>query len=172
MRTPSPQAYQGAELQTDINNDKKALAMFESIRAHGAIKMGLIDNISDAETRQHTPKVAFISGPSDYVTSSGKSIVADDIDLQVRALSMGILHHAMMGTAAVAIAAAAVVPGTLVNSAAGGKDRDYVRFGHPSGILKVGAEASQTNNEWTVVKASMSRSARVLMEGWIRVPEV
>ncbi|MEO1889211.1 MAG: 2-methylaconitate cis-trans isomerase PrpF [Cycloclasticus sp.] len=162
--------YLGTELQDDINNDEKALAMFETIRAYGAIKMGLISNIEDAESRQHTPKVAFVSGPKPYVTSSNKKIAADDIDLHVRALSMGKLHHAMMGTAAVAIGAAAAVPGTLVNLAAGGGELKAVVFGHPSGTLRVGAEASIQNGEWAVSKAIMSRSARVLMEGWVRIP--
>ena len=162
--------YNGAELQDDINNDEKALAMFESIRAYGAVHMGLIEHIDEAVQRQHTPKIAFVSQPKNYVSSSGKSVTAADVDLLVRALSMGKLHHAMMGTAAVAIGTAAVIPGTLVNLAAGGGDRDGVRFGHPSGTLKVGAEAKQVNGEWTATKAIMSRSARVLMEGLVRVP--
>ena len=162
--------YTGAELQDAINGDPKALAMFETIRAYGAVKMGLIQNIEEAAARQHTPKVAFVAPPSDYVSSSGKNITVADIDLQVRALSMGKLHHAMMGTAAVAIGTAAAIPGTLVNLAAGGEARNAVRFGHPSGTLRVGAEASQADGEWVVNKASMSRSARVLMEGWVRVP--
>ncbi|PCI69471.1 MAG: 2-methylaconitate cis-trans isomerase PrpF [Piscirickettsiaceae bacterium] len=162
--------YSGTELQDDINNDEKALAMFETIRAYGAIKMGLISDIKEAESRQHTPKIAFVSGPKAYTTSSNKNIAADDIDLHVRALSMGKLHHAMMGTAAVAIGAAAAVPGTLVNLAAGGGERSAVVFGHPSGTLRVGAEASKKNGEWAVSKAIMSRSARVLMEGWVRIP--
>lgn len=163
-------SYSGTELQDDINNDDKALAMFETIRAYGAIKMGLISDIKEAESRQHTPKVAFVSGPKAYTTSSNKNIAAEDIDLHVRALSMGKLHHAMMGTAAVAIGAAAAVPGTLVNLAAGGGERNAVVFGHPSGTLRVGAEASIQNEEWAVSKAIMSRSARVLMEGWVRIP--
>ena len=162
--------YTGTELQEAINGDEKALTMFETIRAHGAVRMGLIQNIAEAAGRQHTPKVAFVAGPKDYVASSGKQINAADIDLNVRALSMGKLHHAMMGTAAVAIGTAAAIPGTLVNLAAGGGDRNAVTFGHPSGTLKVGAEASQNDGEWTVDKAIMSRSARVLMEGWVRVP--
>ena len=162
--------YTGAELQNDINSDPKALAMFESIRAHGALRMGLIDTLEDAAKRQHTPKVAFVAGPVDYVSSSGKPVSAQNVDLLVRALSMGKLHHAMMGTAAVAIGTAAAIPGTLVNLAAGGELRSAVRFGHPSGTLRVGAEARQVNGEWTVTKAIMSRSARVLMEGWVRVP--
>ena len=162
--------YTGTELQADINGNDEALAMFETIRAHGAVRMGLIDQIDEAATRQHTPKVAFVAPPADYVASSGKPVAADDIDLLVRALSMGLLHHAMMGTAAVAIGTAAAIPGTLVNLAAGGGERNAVRFGHPSGTLRVGAEARLQDGEWTVVKASMSRSARVLMEGWIRVP--
>ena len=162
--------YTGTELQADINGNDEALAMFETIRAHGAVRMGLIDQIDEAATRQHTPKVAFVAPPADYVASSGKPVAADDIDLLVRALAMGFLHHAMMGTAAVAIGTAAAIPGTLVNLAAGGGERNAVRFGHPSGTLRVGAEARLQDGEWTVVKASMSRSARVLMEGWIRVP--
>ena len=162
--------YSGAELQNDINSDPKALAMFETIRAHGALCMGLIDKLEDAAKRQHTPKVAFVAGPADYVSSSGKPVSAQSVDLLVRALSMGKLHHAMMGTAAVAIGTAAAIPGTLVNLAAGGEQRDAVRFGHPSGTLRVGAEARQVDGEWTVTKAIMSRSARVLMEGWVRVP--
>ncbi len=162
--------YSGSELQDDINNDDKALAMFETIRAYGAVRMGLIDTIEQATGRQHTPKIAFVAAPDAYVSSSGKAITAADIDLRVRALSMGKLHHAMMGTAAVAIGTAAAIPGTLVNLAAGGGERDAVRFGHPSGTLRVGAEASLVKGDWVVVKASMSRSARVLMEGWVRVP--
>jgi len=162
--------FTGTELQGVLNGDEKALAIFESIRAYGAVRMGLIQSVGEAAGRQHTPKVAFVAGPRDYVASSGKQINAADIDLNVRALSMGKLHHAMMGTAAVAIATAAAVPGTLVNLAAGGGKRDAVRFGHPSGTLRVGAEASQIGGKWTVNKAIMSRSARVLMEGWVRVP--
>jgi probable AcnD-accessory protein PrpF len=162
--------YKGTELQGAINGDPKALLMFETIRAYGALRMGLISNIDEAAKRQHTPKVAFVAKPADYVSSSGKAIAADDVDLLVRALSMGKLHHAMMGTAAVAIGTAAAITGTLVNLAAGGVERNAVRFGHPSGTLRVGAEASQVSGEWTVNKAIMSRSARVLMEGFVRVP--
>ena len=162
--------YTGTELQEAINGDAKALAMFETIRAHGAVRMGLIQHVDEAARRQHTPKVAFVAKPASYAASSGKQVQAEDIDLLVRALSMGKLHHAMMGTAAVAIGTAAAIPGTLVNQAAGGGARSAVRFGHPSGTLRVGAEASQVNGEWSVTKAIMSRSARVLMEGWVRVP--
>lgn len=162
--------YTGTELQEAINSDTKALAMFESIRAYGALRMGLIKEASEAASRQHTPKIAFVAPPADYVSSSGKPVAATDIDLLVRAMSMGKLHHAMMGTCAVAIGTAAAIPGTLVNLAAGGGVREAVRFGHPSGTLRVGAAASQVNGEWTVTKAVMSRSARVLMEGWVRVP--
>ncbi|WP_209588739.1 2-methylaconitate cis-trans isomerase PrpF [Massilia sp. BHUDP2] len=162
--------YTGTELQDAINGDPRALAMFETIRAHGALRMGLIDSIEEAAKRQHTPKVAFVAKPANYVSSSGKQVNAGDVDLLVRALSMGKLHHAMMGTAAVAIGTAAAIPGTLVNLAAGGGERSAVRFGHPSGTLRVGAEAVQSKGEWSVAKAIMSRSARVLMEGWVRVP--
>nr|WP_319536922.1 2-methylaconitate cis-trans isomerase PrpF [uncultured Vibrio sp.] len=162
--------YQGTELQDDINNDDAALAMFESIRAHGALKMGLISELEEAQTRQHTPKIAFVSKPKSYLSSSGKAVNDLDIDVLVRALSMGKLHHAMMGTAAVAIASAACVPGTLVNLAAGGGEKESVTFGHPSGTLKVGAQAKQTEQGWVVQKAIMSRSARILMEGFVRVP--
>jgi 2-methylaconitate isomerase len=162
--------YTGTELQEAINADPKALAMFEAIRAHGAVRMGLIRDVSEAAKRQHTPKVAFIAPAKDYVSSSGKRIAAGEIDLLVRALSMGKLHHAMMGTAAVAIGTAAAIPGTLVSAAAGGEARSAVRFGHPSGTLRVGAEAAQVDGAWVVRKAVMSRSARVLMEGAVRVP--
>ncbi|MGF6274214.1 putative AcnD-accessory protein PrpF [Massilia sp. UYP11] len=162
--------YDGTELQDAINGDARALAMFETIRAHGALRMGLIERIEDAGKRQHTPKVAFVAKAAGYLSSSGKQVAQGDVDLLVRALSMGKLHHAMMGTAAVAIGAAAAVPGTLVNLAAGGGERSAVRFGHPSGILRVGAEAVRRDGAWTVGKAIMSRSARVLMEGRICVP--
>ena len=162
--------YQGTELQDDINNDEQALAKFETIRAYGALKMGLIERLEEAETRQHTPKVAFVAKPKSYLSSSGKPVEQGEVDILVRALSMGKLHHAMMGTAAVAIASAACVPGTLVNLAAGGGDKESVTFGHPSGTLKVGAKANNTNNGWVVEKAIMSRSARILMEGFVRVP--
>jgi len=157
--------YKGTELQDAINSDDKALAKFETIRAHGAVRMGLIKHIDEIATRQHTPKVAFVARPAAYVASSGKQVAAGDVDVLVRAMSMGKLHHAMMGTAAVA-----AIPGTLVNLAAGGGEREAVRFGHPSGTLRVGAQASHVDGEWVVKKAIMSRSARVLMEGWVRVP--
>ncbi|MGN5620122.1 2-methylaconitate cis-trans isomerase PrpF [Acinetobacter sp. Brlt_5] len=162
--------YSGTELQDDINSNPEALARFEKIRAYGAKQMGLIDDVAEAAKRQHTPKIAFVARPQNYTASSGKNIQAEDVDLLVRALSMGKLHHAMMGTAAVAIGTAAAVPGTLVNLAAGGGEREAVRFGHPSGTLRVGAQAVQENGQWQVKKAVMSRSARVLMEGWVRVP--
>ncbi|GAB2502412.1 2-methylaconitate cis-trans isomerase PrpF [Microbulbifer agarilyticus] len=162
--------YTGTELQEAINGDEKALARFETLRAYGAKAMGLIDNLEEAAARQHTPKIAFVAPPKDYIASSGKQVAAADIDLLVRALSMGKLHHAMMGTAAVAIGAAAAIPGTLVNLAAGGGERNAVTFGHPSGTLRVGAEAEVVNGQWTATKAIMSRSARILMEGWVRVP--
>ncbi|KRW58021.1 2-methylaconitate cis-trans isomerase PrpF [Pseudomonas sp. TTU2014-080ASC] len=163
--------YQGTELREQINTDPQALAKLEAIRVAGALRMGLIKTPEEAATRQHTPKIAFVSPPKDYVSSSGKTVKADDVDLLVRAVSMGKLHHAMMGTAAVAIGTAAAIPGTLVNLAAGGGERNAVRFGHPSGTLRVGAEAKQEQGEWVVKKAIMSRSARILMEGWVRVPQ-
>jgi probable AcnD-accessory protein PrpF len=162
--------YAGTELQDAINGDARALATFETIRAHGALKMGLIKDLAEAEQRQHTPKIAFVAPPHDYTASSGKAVKASGIDLNVRAMSMGKLHHAMMGTAAVAIGTAAAIPGTLVNLAAGGGEREAVRFGHPSGTLRVGAQAKRVDGTWTVTKAIMSRSARVLMEGAVRVP--
>lgn len=162
--------YSGRELQGDINGDAQALARLETIRAHGALKMGLIQDLSEAASRPHTPKIAFVAPPASYTASSGKAVEAQDVDLLVRALSMGQLHHAMMGTAAVAIGTAAAVPGTLVNLAAGGGERSAVRFGHPSGSLRVGAEARLQDGQWVVAKALMSRSARILMEGTVRVP--
>lgn len=162
--------YTGTELQDDVNNNAAALEKLETIRAHGALKMGLINDLSEAATRQHTPKIAWVSAPKDYVSSSGKTVRAADIDVLVRAMSMGKLHHAMMGTASVAIATAAAIPGTLVNLAAGGGERNEVRFGHPSGTLRVGAAAEQAGGKWTATKAVMSRSARVIMEGRVRVP--
>ncbi|RFA30231.1 2-methylaconitate cis-trans isomerase PrpF [Alkalilimnicola ehrlichii] len=162
--------YSGTELQEAINGDSERLAFFETLRAHGALRMGLVERIEEATQRQHTPKIAFVAPARPYTTSSGKTVNADEVDLLVRALSMGKLHHAMMGTAAVAIGTAAAIPGTLVSDAAGGGERNAVRFGHPSGILRVGAEASRQGGCWRVTKAVMSRSARVLMEGWVRVP--
>ena len=164
--------YTGTELQDAINGDDAALKKFETIRAHGAMRMGLIKHLDEIAIRQHTPKIAFVAAPAGYVASSGKAVSGGDVDLLVRAMSMGKLHHAMMGTAAVAIGTAAAIPGTLVNLAAGGGEREAVRFGHPSGTLRVGAEAALVDGEWVVRKAVMSRSARVLMEGWIRVPGV
>ncbi|WP_421246416.1 2-methylaconitate cis-trans isomerase PrpF [Aeromonas sanarellii] len=162
--------YTGTELREAINTDPQALARFEAIRVAGALRMGLIKSPEEAATRQHTPKIAFVAPAKDYSTASGKEVNASEIDLLVRALSMGKLHHAMMGTCAVAIGTAAAIPGTLVNMAAGGGEREAVRFGHPSGTLRVGAEARQIGGQWTVTKAVMSRSARILMEGWVRVP--
>ena len=162
--------YTGTELQDDINNDTAALKKLETIRAYGALKMGLIKDVAEAASRQHTPKIAWVAPPKAYTASSGKAIGAGDIDVLVRAMSMGKLHHAMMGTASVAIATAAAITGTLVNLAAGGGEREAVCFGHPSGTLRVGSKAKLVNGDWEVSKAIMSRSARVLMSGWVHVP--
>ena len=162
--------FDGTELQPAINEDRALLAKLEAIRVAGALRMGLIRTAEEAATRQHTPKVAFVAPPRAYLASSGRAIGASEIDLNVRAMSMGRLHHAMMGTAAVAIGTAAAIPGTLVNLAAGGGAREAVRFGHPSGTLRVGAQARQVEGRWAVTRAVMSRSARVLMEGAVRVP--
>ncbi|MCF1426775.1 MAG: 2-methylaconitate cis-trans isomerase PrpF [Shewanella sp.] len=162
--------YSGTELQEAINGDAKALVRFEALRAIGALKMGLINSLEEAKTRQHTPKIAFVSPPKDYVSSAGKQIKTTDVDMLVRALSMGKLHHAIMGTCAVAIGTAAAIPGTLVNLVAGGGERQTVTFGHPCGTLKIGAEAKLVDGQWQVTRAIMSRSARILMEGAVRVP--
>lgn len=168
--------YQGDEGQEVVNADLEMLAKLEMIRAHGALKMGFIEHLEQAKARQHTPKIAFVAPPKAYLTASGKQIESAEVDLLVRALSMGKLHHAMMGTAAVAIAAAACVPGTVVNQAAGGGQRSQVTLGHPSGLLTVGATIESTVIEedtppiWRITKAVMSRSARILMEGSVRVP--
>ena len=162
--------YTGTELQGDINSDTEALARFETIRSYAALKMGLISDLKEAETRQHTPKIAFVAPPSDFITSSGKEVKASEIDLHVRALSMQKLHHAMMGTASVAIGVAACIEGTLVNIAAGGGEKSAVEFGHPSGTLKVGAVIQNNGGKFIVDKATMSRSARIIMEGHVHVP--
>ncbi|OEC34213.1 hypothetical protein SAMN05216600_12022 [Pseudomonas cuatrocienegasensis] len=162
--------YSGTELREQINGDPEQLARFEKIRVAGALRMGLIKSAEEAATRQHTPKLAFVAKPKDYLSSSGKTVHASEVDLLVRALSMGKLHHAMMGTCAVAIGTAAAIPGTLVNLAAGDGAREAVSFGHPSGTLRVGAQATLVGGQWAVTKAIMSRSARILMEGSVRVP--
>ena len=163
--------YSGTELQTDINTDPMALTKLETIRAYGGVRMGLFKHIDEAKTRQHTPKIAFVAPAKSYTSSSGSFVSAEKINLLVRAMSMGQLHHAMMGTAAVAIGTAAAIPNTLVNIAAGGQKLAQVTFGHPSGTLTVGAEAHQDQGQWQATKVMMSRSARVLMEGRIRVPD-
>lgn len=162
--------FTGTELQKDINSNTEILAKLEKIRAYGAVKMGLIADIVEAETRQHTPKIAWVASPADYVASSGKTVKASDIDLLARAMSMGQLHHAMMGTASVAIGTAATIVGTLVNEAAGGQAMREVRFGHPSGTLLVGGQSELTDGKWLAKKVSMSRSARRLMTGEVWVP--
>ncbi|WP_296203796.1 2-methylaconitate cis-trans isomerase PrpF [Psychrobacter sp. UBA3962] len=165
--------FTGTELQTDINGNKALLDKLETIRAKGGVAMGLFKEVSEAEKSQHIPKIAWVAPAQTYTASSGKEVKADDIDLVVRAMSMGQLHHAMMGTAAVAIAAAATTQGTLVNEAAGdgsSKELSEVRFGHPSGTLLVGGKTEQVDGRWQAKKVSMSRSARRIMVGQVFVP--
>lgn len=158
------------ELQADVNSNPALLEKLETIRAYGAKKMGLIADIQEAKNRQHTPKIAWVAPAKTYTASSGKVIEHHEIDLLVRAMSMGQLHHAMMGTAAVAIGTAASIDGTLVNQAAGGGSITEVRFGHPSGTLLVGGECVKVNERWQAKKISMSRSARRIMVGQVFVP--
>jgi probable AcnD-accessory protein PrpF len=161
----------GTELQPDINGDRKLLALAEAVRAEGAVAMGLTRTAAQATAkRPGTPKLAFVAKPAPYTASDGKKVEPGSIDLLARIFSMGVLHHAMTGTGAVAIAAAAAIPGTLVHRVApAGKD-GRIRFGHPSGVLAVGAEAREEAGQWAIKKVMMSRSARRLMEGWVRVP--
>ena len=162
----------GTELQGDINGDKAMLQRAEAVRALGAVAMGLVATPEEATARRpHTPKLAFVAKPAPYTASDGKRVEADSIDLLARIFSMGVLHHAMTGTGAVAIAAAAAIPGTVVSRVAPAGGDGRVRFGHPSGTLSVGAEAREQDGQWTVSKVMMSRSARQLMEGWVRVPD-
>lgn len=160
----------GTELQNDINSNAEILEKLEKIRAYGAVKMGLITDIQEAQTRQHTPKIAWVAPPADYIASSGKAVKAEEIHLLSRAMSMGQLHHAMMGTASVAIGTAATISGTLPNLAAGGGNLTEIRFGHPSGTLLVGGQSEQVAGKWQAKKVSMSRSARRLMVGDVFVP--
>jgi len=163
----------GTELQKDINGNAKILALAEAVRAHGAVAMGLVKTPEEATAkRQHTPKLAFVSKPAGYTASDGKMVTPEAIDLLARIFSMGVLHHAMTGTGAVALAAAAAIPGTIVSRIAPAGADGRVRFGHPSGVLSVGAEAREEAGQWAVKKVMMSRSARRLMEGWVRVPAI
>ncbi|MDR6427936.1 putative AcnD-accessory protein PrpF [Variovorax paradoxus] len=160
----------GSELQPRVNTDAELLAKAEAIRANATVAMGLAATAAEAtEKRPHTPKLAFVARPTGYTASSGKDVSSSDMDLCARIFSMGKLHHAMTGTGAVAIAVAAAIPGTLVSRVLGGGRRDEVRFGHPSGTLKVGADAAEQDGTWAVTKALMSRSARRLMDGQVFV---
>jgi probable AcnD-accessory protein PrpF len=162
---------EGTELQDDVNGDKELLKRVEAVRAHGAVAMGLVVTPQEAtEKRPHTPKLAFVAKPAAYTASDGKRIEPKAIDLLARIFSMGVLHHAMTGTGAVAIAAAAAIPGTIVSRVAPTGADGRIRFGHPSGTLSVGAEAREDNGQWTVTRVMMSRSARRLMDGWVTVP--
>jgi len=163
----------GTELQPEVNTQAALLARAETIRAHGAVAMRLADSVADATAnRPHTPKLAFVARPASYTASDGKHVEAANIDLLARIFSMGQLHHAMTGTGAVAIAAAAAVPGTCVHRLCAGARGGRIRFGHPSGTLSVGAEVSSDAGRWIVTKAALSRSARRLMEGWVLVPDM
>lgn len=162
--------FSGTELQGDINSNDELLAKLEKIRATGGVAMGLFKDESEAQASQHIPKIAWVAPAQSYTSSSGKEVNANDINLVVRAMSMGQLHHAMMGTAAVAIAAASTTQGTLVNEAAGGGELSEVRFGHPSGTLLVGGKTEQVDGRWQAKKVSMSRSARRIMVGEVFVP--
>ena len=170
-----PLGFKGTELQAEVNGDRARLALAEQVRARGALAMGLVKSLAGAAERQATPKLAYVAKPAGYTASDGRTVEASSIDLLARIFSMGVLHHAMTGTGAVAIAAAAAIPGTVVSrlapiDATGGKD-GRVRFGHPSGVLAVGAEAvEEAQGQWKVTKVSLSRTARRLMEGWVRVP--
>jgi probable AcnD-accessory protein PrpF len=162
----------GTELQGDVNGDKALLAWAEAVRAQGAVAIGVVATPEEATTsRPHTPKLAFVAKPARYTASDGRTVEAGSIDLLARIFSMGVLHHAMTGTGAVAIAAAAAIPGTVVHRVAPVGADGRVRFGHPSGALTVGAEVREEGNHWKVSKVLMSRSARRLMEGWVRVPQ-
>lgn len=156
----------GDETQAEVNADMELLNRLEAIRAHGAVAMGLAASIDDAtRNRPHTPKLAFLAPPKEFIAAGGKQIPANEIDVLARIMSMGKLHHAMTGTGAVAIAAAAAIPGTVVAKMVRPGTHGQTRIGHASGVLAVGAEAQETENGWYVSKVVTSRSARRLMVG-------
>jgi probable AcnD-accessory protein PrpF len=160
----------GDEMQTGVNKDFSLLAKLEAVRAHAAVRMGLAETVEEATVRRlHTPKLCFVSLPLEYRASSGKIVEPGMIDLNARIVSMGKLHHAMTGTGAIALGVAAAIPGTVIHRLLG-MTMNRVRFGHPSGVMMVGAAVEHRDGTWVLMKAVMSRSARRLMEGNVFVP--
>ena len=163
----------GLEMQHEVNANPALLDRLEALRAQAAVVMGLARSAGEAtRDRPATPKLCFVAPPADYRAADGRRVSAADIDLLARILSMGRLHHAMTGTGGVAIAAAASIPGTLVQRLLPAAPPDgRVRFGHPSGSLSVAARASRSDDgRWRIDKVSMTRSARRLMQGSVFVP--
>ena len=155
----------GVELPDEIEADSVLAARLEAIRRASATAMGL------APETVSVPKVAFVAPPADAPTLSSTRLAAVSVDLTARAISMGRPHRALPLTAALALAAAARIPGTLAAEAArpGTADENPIRLGHPSGVAEVAVDLA-TADPPRIARLTVTRTARRLMEGRVLVP--
>lgn len=151
-----------------IDADSALMARLEALRRAGAVAMGMAADADAAAGLVAVPKIALIGAPGDYTTLDGAAVAAGDYDLSVRMISAGQAHRAVPITGALALAAAAGVPGTLAHGAAGaGAAAGLLRLGTPSGVITVGAARDAHG---TITEASVIRTQRRLMEGAVCIP--
>lgn len=165
---------QGIELPREVDGNLELLAKIESIRAAAAVRIGLADTPEEATRKSPAvPKIAFVSPPSYYTTLSGTNVMAADVDLVARIMSMGKLHAAYAITGAICTAGAAKIEGSVVWEMVRGEKRQasLVHLGHPSGTLEVEVDMVKSGETWEYVKGTVFRTARRLMDGFVYVPE-
>jgi len=157
----------GTELPAELDADPAKLDLLEKVRGLAAVKLGLIkDYTKSAWETPGIPKMTFVAEPHDYLTANGQSIKENQIDLLSRMMSMQKTHPTYAMTGAMCTAAAAVVPGSVVAQVLR-KDADtqFIRIGHPDGILEAGVDYSLKDNKVEVEDTFGFRTANLLLDG-------
>ncbi len=166
----------GTEAPTEIDSMVEVMAQLESIRAQGAVLMGLAESAQAAtKTSPSSPFIGMVAPPKDAETLGGERIRAEDADLTARILSSGNTHRALPLTGALCCATAARIDGSVVHrharAAAAANDTDGdLRIMQPSGILPVACTVTNTDAGWVAERAGVTRTQRRLFEGRVLVP--
>ena len=157
----------GDELPAELDADPAKLDLLEKVRGLAAVKLGLIEDYTrSAWDTPGIPKMTFVAKSENYVTADGTEIKAEGIDLLSRMMSMQKTHPSYAMTGAMCTAAAAVVPGSVVQQVlAESTDTQFIRIGHPGGILECGVDYREEGAVPVIDDTFGFRTANLLLEG-------
>jgi 2-methylaconitate isomerase len=165
----------GVEMPDELEANGALLRRLEAIRIAASLRMGIAKTAEAAARIPSIPKVAMVAPAREARTLAGERLAAADADITVRMISIGQPHRAVPLTGAMCLAVASRIEGTVVNRIArpSASPTDPVRIAQPSGLTVVGAVVRRSRDgehrEWLAESATVYRTARRLMEGWVYV---